>query len=111
VLGAGPPQDRLEGEAPVDGRSVGHHRLRRHRAKLREVLEGAAHEPRAGCPALVGMLLDVGVAGVVVDRDVQIDPAAAAKAAGLGRAPADPMPRAAEGRQLGGVDVKQRTRP
>ena len=46
----------------------------------------AAHEPGAGLGALIGQLLDVGVAAVVIDGDVDEDPASAAVALGLAAA-------------------------
>ena len=46
---------------------VGHHRLGGSRPELAEVLERPPHERRRGLGALVGVLLDVGVAGVIVD--------------------------------------------
>src|SRR5581483_1616251 len=65
-------------------------------------------------PALVAMLLDVGVARVIVDGDVQVDvadPAGPLAALCLGVHPPHPMPGEAKGRQLGGVDVDQRSGP
>lgn len=55
------------------------------------------------------MLLDVGIAGVIVDDAVQMDaaPAGALVGAGAGAVTGDRVSGAAEPRQLGHVDVKQ----
>src|SRR5204862_266797 len=41
-------------------------------AALSQVRRGPEQEPGAGLTTLVGMNLDVGVAGVIIDRDVQV---------------------------------------
>ncbi|HEY8815015.1 MAG TPA: hypothetical protein VIP57_07925 [Candidatus Dormibacteraeota bacterium] len=62
----------------------------------------------SGAFALVAMLLDVGVATVVVDHAVQVDVAHSGPLLGSGQVPdaGDRMPGAIEARQAGDVDVK-----
>lgn len=61
----------------------------------------------------VTVLLDVGVAGVVVDHAVQVDVADSGPLLSAGQVAdaGDRMPRAVEARQAGDVDVKQGSRP
>jgi hypothetical protein len=75
------------------------------------VLDRPAQHRRRGASALVAVLLDVGVAGAVVDYAVQVDvaPACALLGAGLVADAGDRMPGALKARQAGDVDVQQGT--
>jgi hypothetical protein len=68
-----------------------------------------ASTPAAGILALVTVLLDVGIATVVVDHAVQVDVADSGPllSAGQGADAGDRVPRAIETRQAGDVDVQQ----
>ena len=60
--------------------------------------------------ALISMLLDIGVAGVIVDGDVQVEVAERrATTPALGRPTPDAMPWGHEGRELCGVEMDQRS--
>jgi hypothetical protein len=68
---------------------------------------GAVQELRAGRAALVGQYLDVGQAGVVVDRDVAVVPAVAAAADGLAAAVHAPAAAVGDPTELLDVHVQQ----
>jgi hypothetical protein len=74
-----------------------------------EVLDRPAQNGCRGVSALVWVLLDVSVAGVVVDYAVQVDVADSVAFFGPGLVPhpGDGMPRAVEARQAGDVDVNR----
>jgi len=76
------------------------------------VLDHPTQHGRRSVPALVTVLLDVGVAGVVVDHAVQVDVADSGPLLGPGQVAdaGDRMPGAIEARQAGDVDVKQGSR-
>lgn len=74
---AGGLQQRVELAAAVARAVAGHHPLDG-RAQPGEEAQRAAHERRAGGPALVGQQLRVGDAAEVVDGDVQAGAAGAA---------------------------------
>jgi hypothetical protein len=74
VAGAVGGENSPEGIGPSVGeRVVAHHRLGRRQAEGGEVFDRSAQHGRRGVPAWVEVLLDVGVAGVVVDHAVQVD--------------------------------------
>jgi hypothetical protein len=75
-----------------------------------QVVEGPLQEGRAGVGALVGVLLDVGVAAVVVDGQVQKDLADAVVEVRSGHAAAGAVAGTSRARQAGGVDVDERAR-
>jgi hypothetical protein len=60
---------------PIDLGVVAHHRLDWAHAELAELGDRALEAAGVGLGVLVRLLLDVHVAGVVVDDDVQVDPA------------------------------------
>ena len=68
------------------------------------------NEGGAGRGVLCRQLLDVGVAAVIIDGDMDEHPADAAVALAL-TAPAGAVPWVVETPQAGGVDVDQRPRP
>ena len=72
-MGGSDPDECLGelGGADVVHRSVGEHPLGSDPA-LGEVGGGPEHEPGAGRPAFIAKDLDVGVAGAVVDRSVEV---------------------------------------
>jgi hypothetical protein len=67
------------------------------------VLNRPAQDGRRGVSALVAVLLDVGVATVIVDHAVQVDVADSGPLLSAG----ERMPGAIEARQAGDVDVQQ----
>src|SRR5215218_1267524 len=108
LAGADPLELVPKGEGAVGVAVVAHHRLGRAEPQPREVLDRPAHEGRRGLGALVGMLLDVGIARAVVDAGVQEGVAQlGAPPAALGRAPANAMTGSLKAREPGRVHVKQ----
>jgi hypothetical protein len=90
---------------------VGHHSRRRLKPQLGEVGERSSEEARTGLASLVGMLLNVGVAAVVIDGGMHEDVAPATFVTpSRRRASADAMARPLECGQTGGIDVQQRPR-
>jgi hypothetical protein len=113
VTGASGCERGLEGVvAAVAEGVVGHHRLGWRQAELDEVRDRSLEEARARLASLVTVLLDVGVAAVIVDGGVDKHVAPAVLlAAGVGRASAHAVPRPPEGWQAGGIHMKQRPQP
>jgi Metallo-beta-lactamase superfamily len=113
LAGAVGRQGRFEGIGFAIGEGViAHHRLGCLQAERCEVLDRPVQHGRRGVPALVTMLLDVGVATVVIDHAVQVDVADSGPLLGPGQVAdaGDRMPGAIEARQAGDVDVKQGSR-
>ena len=106
-------EDLLEGVAcSVAEGVVGHDCFGWGQAELGEVGQGALEEARARLAALIAVLLDIGVAAVIVDGSVDEDVAPTALVSPrLGRATADAVTRSLEGRQPRGVEVQQRAWP
>ena len=102
----------LEGpRPPVVHRPVGHDRLGRLQPQGAEVGQGTGQEARTRDAALVGVLLDVGVAAAVVDGDMDEGEAHRRVAVDLGPgASAAPGPGLAKARQADRVDVDERAR-
>ena len=97
--GAGASQGTLEGASVDVGEGVvGHDRLAAVHAELAKVRKRPGKERRARPGALIGELLDVGVARAVVHGDVQVDLPGPAVSVLLG-APARPVAGMIEARK------------
>ena len=93
--------------ASIDESVVAHHRLRWPEPELREVRDRPLEHRRCGGRALIVVLLDVGVAGAIVDDAMKPDVAGAAVAVGLGAVALGAVPGAFKARQACDVDVEQ----
>lgn len=108
MAGAVVIESRPEGSRLHVGEGVvAHHRFRRLHPEGGEVLDRPPEHRSRGGAALVGVLLDVGVAGVVVDHAVQVDiaPERSLLGAGLGANPGDSVAGALEAGEASDVDV------
>jgi hypothetical protein len=114
VAGAVASEHLSEGPTLAIGDGVvAHHRLRPFDAERGEVVDRPLEHRAGGVTALITVLLDVGVARVIVDHAVQVDVADPGPLAGAGRGavPGHGVAGALEAGQAGDVDVQEGAGP